>query len=121
MRAHLNTFCSVPSSLPRPAGPSSRPAVRAVPFVGRVFGLKDFVAHTNCSSSNALVLNTSHDWPVYVSPGILLLLYYTVISLLKLRTHHPPGQVGAQGQRSSVSHLDTHPPSGHGSPAGSGD
>ncbi|XP_045438552.1 piezo-type mechanosensitive ion channel component 1 isoform X2 [Pipistrellus kuhlii] len=58
----------------------------------RVFGLKDFLAHANCSSSNALVLNTSHDWPVYVSPGILLLLYYTVISLLKLRTHHPPGQ-----------------------------
>ncbi|XP_016053163.1 PREDICTED: piezo-type mechanosensitive ion channel component 1 [Miniopterus natalensis] len=58
----------------------------------RVFGLKDFVTRTNCSSSNALVLNTSHDWPVYVSPGILLLLYYTVISLLKLRTHHPPEQ-----------------------------
>lgn len=75
-----------------------------MPFLGRVFGLKDFVAHTNCSSSNALVLNTSHDWPVYVSPGILLLLYYTVISLLKLRTHHSPGQVGAQGQRSSASH-----------------
>ncbi|XP_059523049.1 piezo-type mechanosensitive ion channel component 1 isoform X2 [Myotis daubentonii] len=65
----------------------------------RVFGLKDFVAHTNCSSSNSLALNTSHDWPVYVSPGILLLLYYTVTSLLKLRTHHPPGQkkVAAEG------------------------
>lgn len=78
------------------------------------------MAHANCSSSNALVLNTSHDWPVYVSPGILLLLYYTVISLLKLRTHHPPGQVGARGQRSSASHLATHPPAGHGSPAGWG-
>ncbi|XP_074170554.1 piezo-type mechanosensitive ion channel component 1 isoform X2 [Rhinolophus sinicus] len=59
----------------------------------RVFGLKDFVTRTNCSSSNALVLNTSHDWPVYVGPGILLLLYYTVTSLLKLRTHHPPDQI----------------------------
>ncbi|XP_028930668.1 piezo-type mechanosensitive ion channel component 1 isoform X3 [Ornithorhynchus anatinus] len=51
----------------------------------RVFGLKDIITHTNCTSPNALVLNTSHDWPVYVSPGILLLLYYTVASLLKLR------------------------------------
>ncbi|KAB0404687.1 hypothetical protein E2I00_019645, partial [Balaenoptera physalus] len=31
----------------------------------RVFGLKDFVAPANCSSPNVLVLNTSHDWPVY--------------------------------------------------------
>nr|XP_031530615.1 piezo-type mechanosensitive ion channel component 1-like [Vicugna pacos] len=58
----------------------------------RVFGLKDFVAPTNCSSPHVLVLNTSHDWPVYVSPGILLLLYYTVTSLLKLRARQPPGQ-----------------------------
>ncbi|XP_046539730.1 piezo-type mechanosensitive ion channel component 1 isoform X1 [Equus quagga] len=55
----------------------------------RVFGLKDFVSPTNCSSPHVLVLNTSHDWPVYVSPGILLLLCYTVTSLLKLRTHQP--------------------------------
>lgn len=38
----------------------------------------------NCSSSSVLVVNTSHDWPVYVSPGILLLLCYTATSLLKL-------------------------------------
>ncbi|XP_036780134.2 piezo-type mechanosensitive ion channel component 1 isoform X4 [Manis pentadactyla] len=50
----------------------------------RVFGLKDLLAPTNCSSASVLVLNTSHDWPVYVSPGILLLLYYAVVSLLKL-------------------------------------
>ncbi|KAM5263725.1 piezo-type mechanosensitive ion channel component 1 [Ctenodactylus gundi] len=55
----------------------------------RVFGLKDFVGPTNCTSPHALVLNTSHDWPVYVSPGILLLLYYTLISLLKLRRRRP--------------------------------
>ncbi|XP_058384443.1 piezo-type mechanosensitive ion channel component 1 isoform X4 [Diceros bicornis minor] len=58
----------------------------------RVFGLKDFVAPTNCSSPSVLVLNTSHDWPVYVSPGILLLLCYTVTSLLKLRTCQPLDQ-----------------------------
>jgi hypothetical protein len=61
--------------------------------LGRVFGLKDFVGPVNCSSPNALVLNTSHDWPVYVSPGVLLLLCYTVTSLLKLRKSHPSEQV----------------------------
>nr|XP_012592580.2 piezo-type mechanosensitive ion channel component 1 isoform X1 [Microcebus murinus]XP_020138354.1 piezo-type mechanosensitive ion channel component 1 isoform X1 [Microcebus murinus] len=59
----------------------------------RVFGLKDFVGPTNCSSPNALTLNTGHDWPVYVSPGVLLLLYYTVTSLLKLRTPRPSNQM----------------------------
>ncbi|KAM4833463.1 LOW QUALITY PROTEIN: piezo-type mechanosensitive ion channel component 1 [Thomomys bottae] len=58
----------------------------------RLFGLKDFVGPTNCSSPNALALNTSHDWPVYVSPGVVLLLYYVVISLLKLRRHRPSHQ-----------------------------
>ncbi|TEA40451.1 hypothetical protein DBR06_SOUSAS30610034, partial [Sousa chinensis] len=58
----------------------------------RVFGLKDFVPPPNCSSPNALVLNTSHDWPVYVSPGILLLLCYTVTSLLKLQARWPADQ-----------------------------
>ncbi|XP_040838170.1 piezo-type mechanosensitive ion channel component 1 [Ochotona curzoniae] len=58
----------------------------------RVFGLKAFVVPANCSSPNAFVPDTSHDWPVYVSPGILLLLYYTVISLLKVHTPHRLGQ-----------------------------
>lgn len=48
---------------------------------------------TNCSSPHVLFLNTSHDWPVYVSPGVLLLLYYTFISLLKLQQPRPVGQV----------------------------
>jgi len=67
-----------------------------------VFGLKALVAQSNCSHPNVLVLDTSHDWPVYVSPGVLLLLYYTVTSLLKLRTHQPldqvrPGPVASDG------------------------
>ncbi|KAM5137907.1 piezo-type mechanosensitive ion channel component 1 isoform 1-T1 [Mantella aurantiaca] len=52
----------------------------------RLFGLNDIVHHTNCTGSvDELILNQSHDWPVYVNPGILLLLYYSVISLLKLK------------------------------------
>ncbi|XP_062033250.1 piezo-type mechanosensitive ion channel component 1 isoform X2 [Lepus europaeus] len=74
----------------------------------RVFGLKAFVVPANCSSPNAFVLDTSHDWPVYVSPGILLLLYYTATSLLKLRTLHPPGQKkeGAQDGEDRELELD---------------
>ncbi|XP_075795990.1 piezo-type mechanosensitive ion channel component 1 isoform X2 [Pelodiscus sinensis] len=51
----------------------------------RVFGLKAIVLPANCSHPNALRLDTRHPWPVYVSPGILLLLYFTLASLLKLR------------------------------------
>ncbi|KAM6057851.1 piezo-type mechanosensitive ion channel component 1 isoform 2-T2 [Chlamydotis macqueenii] len=51
----------------------------------RVFGFKDIVLYRNCSQPNALVLNTGHPWPVYANPGILLLLYYTVATLVKLR------------------------------------
>ncbi|NXS58817.1 PIEZ1 protein, partial [Brachypteracias leptosomus] len=51
----------------------------------RLFGFKDIVLYHNCSQPNALVLNTDHPWPVYANPGILLLLYYTVATLVKLR------------------------------------
>ncbi|KAM4614365.1 piezo-type mechanosensitive ion channel component 1 [Discoglossus pictus] len=55
----------------------------------RLFGLHDIITHANCTGSiDDLTLNQSHDWPVYVNPGILLLLYYSVISLLKLRSLH---------------------------------
>lgn len=51
----------------------------------RVFGFKDIILYRNGSRPNALVLNTGHPWPVYANPGILLLLYYTVATLVKLR------------------------------------
>lgn len=50
-----------------------------------MFGFKDIILYRNCSRPNALVLNTDHPWPVYANPGILLLLYYTVATLVKLR------------------------------------
>ncbi|XP_007477361.1 piezo-type mechanosensitive ion channel component 1 isoform X1 [Monodelphis domestica] len=58
----------------------------------RVFGLKDIISLTNCTNPNALILNTSHDWPVYVNPGVLLLLYYAVALLLTLRRLDPSDQ-----------------------------
>lgn len=66
------------------------------PSLNRVFGLKSFIGLPNCSSPNVLVLNTKHAWPIYVSPGILLLLYYTATSLLKLRKSCPPDLVSAR-------------------------
>ncbi|XP_055358353.1 piezo-type mechanosensitive ion channel component 1 isoform X3 [Betta splendens] len=49
----------------------------------RLFGLKDIVLQGNCSSPHDLSLNVGHNWPVYVNPGILLLLYVTVAVVLK--------------------------------------
>uniref|UniRef100_A0A8C8HZN8 Piezo-type mechanosensitive ion channel component n=1 Tax=Oncorhynchus tshawytscha TaxID=74940 RepID=A0A8C8HZN8_ONCTS len=54
----------------------------------RLFGLKDIIKPGNCSASYDLILNTEHDWPVYVNPGILLLLYITVATVLKISSHH---------------------------------
>ncbi|CAN2389469.1 positive regulation of cell-cell adhesion mediated by integrin [Pristimantis euphronides] len=60
----------------------------------RLFGLKDIIIHSNCTGSvDDLILNQNHDWPVYVNPGILLLLYYSVISLLKLKNPGPEKKV----------------------------
>uniref|UniRef100_A0A8C8C8H2 Piezo-type mechanosensitive ion channel component n=1 Tax=Oncorhynchus tshawytscha TaxID=74940 RepID=A0A8C8C8H2_ONCTS len=54
----------------------------------RLFGLKDIIKPGNCSASYDLILNTEHDWPVYVNPGILLLLSITVATVLKISSHH---------------------------------
>ncbi|XP_030812145.1 piezo-type mechanosensitive ion channel component 1 isoform X3 [Camarhynchus parvulus] len=51
----------------------------------RVFGFKDIILYYNCSQPNTLDLNDSHPWPVFANPGILLLLYYTLATLVKLR------------------------------------
>ncbi|XP_053843044.1 piezo-type mechanosensitive ion channel component 1 isoform X1 [Vidua macroura] len=51
----------------------------------RVFGFKDIILYYNCSQPNTLELNDSYPWFVYANPGILLLLYYTVATLVKLR------------------------------------
>ncbi|XP_051565072.1 piezo-type mechanosensitive ion channel component 1 isoform X1 [Myxocyprinus asiaticus] len=52
----------------------------------RLFGLKDIVRPGNCSAFG-LTLNMEHDWPVYVSPGILLLLYISVTVVLKISSY----------------------------------
>ncbi|XP_056382032.1 piezo-type mechanosensitive ion channel component 1 isoform X2 [Hyla sarda] len=63
----------------------------------RLFGLKDFIVHTNCTGSvDDLILNQNHDWPIYVNPGILLLLYYSVISLLKLKNPNTKRKVDGE-------------------------
>lgn len=87
-----------PGAPPRLAPGARAPAQRSPPL-GRVFGLKALVVSGNCSRPNVLALDTSHDWPVYVSPGILLLLYYTATSLLKLRPRPPPDQVSPCARR----------------------
>lgn len=77
-------------------------AVSEMPSLDRLFGLKNFVDLPDCSSPNVLLVNTKHAWPIYVSPGILLLLYYTATSLLKLHKNCPSELV------SSCCHLCWH-------------
>ncbi|XP_021563085.1 piezo-type mechanosensitive ion channel component 1 [Carlito syrichta] len=72
----------------------------------RALGLKDFVSPPNCSSPHVLTLNTSHDWPVYVSPGVLLLLYYVVTSLLKLPGRRPCDQKEAAAREDEERELE---------------
>uniref|UniRef100_A0A673I3B7 Piezo-type mechanosensitive ion channel component 1-like n=1 Tax=Sinocyclocheilus rhinocerous TaxID=307959 RepID=A0A673I3B7_9TELE len=52
----------------------------------RLFGLKDIIKPGNCSSFD-ITLNMEHDWPVYVNPGILLLLYISVTIVLKINSY----------------------------------
>ncbi|XP_038124015.1 piezo-type mechanosensitive ion channel component 1 isoform X1 [Cyprinodon tularosa] len=58
----------------------------------RLFGLKDIIIPGNCSMPDDLILNHSHDWPVYVNPGILLLLYITVAAVIKSGLHAASNQ-----------------------------
>uniref|UniRef100_A0A3B3UIH2 Piezo type mechanosensitive ion channel component 1 (Er blood group) n=1 Tax=Poecilia latipinna TaxID=48699 RepID=A0A3B3UIH2_9TELE len=53
----------------------------------RLFGLKDIIIPGNCSMPDDLILNPNHDWPVYVNPGILLVLYVTVAAVIKSGLH----------------------------------
>uniref|UniRef100_A0A669C9A7 Piezo type mechanosensitive ion channel component 1 (Er blood group) n=1 Tax=Oreochromis niloticus TaxID=8128 RepID=A0A669C9A7_ORENI len=46
----------------------------------RLFGLKDIIIPGNCTLPYDLNLNSSHDWPAYVNPGILFLLYTTIVT-----------------------------------------
>uniref|UniRef100_G3NCT7 Piezo type mechanosensitive ion channel component 1 (Er blood group) n=1 Tax=Gasterosteus aculeatus aculeatus TaxID=481459 RepID=G3NCT7_GASAC len=71
----------------------------------RLFGLKDIIIPGNCSSPYDLNLNADHDWPVYVNPGILFLLYITIVTVLKTGCRETPNQVSATSS-SSVTPID---------------
>eukprot|EP00079_Xenopus_tropicalis_P024757 XP_012817734.1 PREDICTED: piezo-type mechanosensitive ion channel component 1 isoform X2 [Xenopus tropicalis] len=52
----------------------------------RLFGLHNIISHSNITDCTHDSLNQNLDWPVYVHPGILLLLYYSLLSILKLKS-----------------------------------
>ncbi len=62
-------------------------------LLSRLFGLKDIIIPGNCSSPYDLNLNPDHDWPVYVNPGMLFLLYITIAAVLKTGCQGTPKQV----------------------------
>lgn len=65
----------------------------AFPFPSRLFGLKDIIKPGNCSSAYEVQLNAGYDWPVYVSPGILFLLYLSLAAVLKTESYASAHQV----------------------------
>ncbi|XP_076599165.1 piezo-type mechanosensitive ion channel component 1 isoform X1 [Chaetodon auriga] len=71
----------------------------------RLFGLKDIIIPGNCSSPYDLNLNTHHDWPVYVNPGILFLLYITIATVLKTGCHGTPNQQVEEEQKQGESEV----------------
>uniref|UniRef100_A0A8C6XGL7 Piezo type mechanosensitive ion channel component 1 (Er blood group) n=1 Tax=Naja naja TaxID=35670 RepID=A0A8C6XGL7_NAJNA len=62
----------------------------------RLFGLKAIVLPVGCNQPNKLLLDVNHPWPVYANPGILLLLYYVLATLVKLRRLHFSEQVSPE-------------------------
>ncbi|XP_038662365.1 piezo-type mechanosensitive ion channel component 1 isoform X3 [Scyliorhinus canicula] len=74
----------------------------------RLFGLKDII-HSNCSNPHELVLNVDHAWPAYANPAILLLLYYTIASLLKLKKKASRETDGALKNGEEVELTDLEP------------
>ncbi|XP_069071947.1 piezo-type mechanosensitive ion channel component 1 isoform X2 [Pleurodeles waltl] len=78
----------------------------------RLFGLKNIILHSNCTSQEDLILNVDHDWPVYANPGILLLLYFTVASLVKLRRREPDPQGKAVKRRLAGEKVELTDPEG---------
>ncbi|XP_048338363.1 piezo-type mechanosensitive ion channel component 1-like, partial [Sphaerodactylus townsendi] len=58
----------------------------------RLFGLKDIIQFEACSRPNTLLLNVDLPWPVYANPGILLVLYYVLATLVKLSRSHSHDQ-----------------------------
>ncbi|XP_018548977.2 piezo-type mechanosensitive ion channel component 1 [Lates calcarifer] len=72
----------------------------------RLFGLKDIIIPGNCSSPYDLNLNDSHDWPIYVNPGILFLLYITIATVLKTGCHGTPNQVEEEKQQEKREELE---------------
>ncbi|XP_074531707.1 piezo-type mechanosensitive ion channel component 1 [Halichoeres trimaculatus] len=67
----------------------------------RLFGLKDIIIPGNCSAPYDLNLNTEHDWPVYVNPGILFVLYITIATVLKTGCHGAPHQMEEEQKQES--------------------
>uniref|UniRef100_A0A8C2ZBP9 Piezo type mechanosensitive ion channel component 1 (Er blood group) n=1 Tax=Cyclopterus lumpus TaxID=8103 RepID=A0A8C2ZBP9_CYCLU len=81
----------------------------------RLFGLKAIIIPGNCSSPYDLNLNADHDWPVYVNPGILFLLYITLATVLKTGYHATSNQVTSLPVHIGVCLFS---PGAHGAPGG---
>uniref|UniRef100_A0A3Q0SK86 Piezo type mechanosensitive ion channel component 1 (Er blood group) n=1 Tax=Amphilophus citrinellus TaxID=61819 RepID=A0A3Q0SK86_AMPCI len=69
----------------------------------RLFGLKDIIVPGNCTLPYDVNLNSSHDWPVYVNPGILFVLYITIVTVLRTG-YSAPTSTTASRRPTSLTH-----------------
>ncbi|XP_057703388.1 piezo-type mechanosensitive ion channel component 1 isoform X1 [Corythoichthys intestinalis] len=72
----------------------------------RLFGLKDILKPGNCSSPYDFKLNAEYDWPVYVNPGILFLLYIISAVVLKTGCH---GTLNQDEENQQLLKIETEP------------
>ncbi|XP_015269845.1 PREDICTED: piezo-type mechanosensitive ion channel component 2 [Gekko japonicus] len=61
-------------------------------FYARLFGVSSII-QTNCSSTWKIITNQNLDWYHHVNPILLLVLYYTLATLIRLWLHEPIEQV----------------------------
>ncbi|XP_072854902.2 piezo-type mechanosensitive ion channel component 2 isoform X3 [Pogona vitticeps] len=75
-------------------------------FYARLFGVTS-VIQTNCSSTWKIITNQNLEWYHYTSPILLLLLYYTLATLIRLWLHEPIEQSVPNDDKSGNREDDT--------------
>lgn len=61
-------------------------------FFDRLFGVSSLI-QTSCSSTWKIITNPKLEWHYHVNPILLLVLYYTLATLIRLWLHEPNVQV----------------------------
>lgn len=63
-------------------------AIRISLFLNRLFGIKS-VIQTDCSSTWKIIVNPDLSWYHHVNPILLLVMYYTLATLIRIWLQEP--------------------------------